>query len=155
MSAHGWPGRALAPLLVAALMVGCATTRPPAALEPGADGRAIVEAYYAAINRRDLLALPAYVSPDVEWYSFLGGERILEVASREGLKEAFEIYFARFTDTRATIEAAWVVGDLVAVREQTEWSDGTLRGSGERLGVFELADGRIVRITYFLPATSP
>jgi len=95
------------------------------------------------------------VSPDVEWYSFLAGERILEVENREGLKEAFETYFARFAETRATIESAWVVGDLVAVRERTQWSDGTLRGSGERLGVFELADGRIVRITYFLPAAAP
>jgi ketosteroid isomerase-like protein len=155
MTTCGRPGWAVAALLLAVLTAGCATTQAPDAHGAAAndDLKAVIEAYYDAINRRDLGVLTAYVTPDVEWYSLVGGERILEVESREGLKDAFETYFGRFTETRATIESAWVVGQLVAVRERTQWSDGTLRGTGERLGVYELASGRIARITYFLPAS--
>lgn len=120
------------------------------------DARAIVEAYYAAINRRDLLVLPAYVTADVAWYSVVDGERLLEVDSREALTEAFETYFARFASTSVNVDSWLSVGDKIAVHEHTYWSDGTTSGGGERLGVFELAGGRIVRVTYFLPdVTTP
>jgi len=132
---------------------GCATVAPVG--ETGSAGPyAIVEAYYQAVNRRDLLVLPAYVAPDVRWYSVIDGEWLLEVDSREDLAEAFETYFARFPQTGARIEDWLRVGDSIAVRERTTWSDGATNGGGERLGVFEVADGRIVRVTYFLPEGS-
>ena len=138
-------------LALAALWVsGCATVAPSGGKKVADEPYAIVEAYYSAVNRRDLLVLPAYVAPDVSWYSVIDGEWLLEVDSREALVEAFETYFARFPQTGAKIEAWLRVGDSIAVRERTNWSDGATGGGGERLGIFETADGRIVRVTYFL-----
>jgi hypothetical protein len=132
---------------------GCATVSPRSGAVSG-EPHAVVEAYYDAVNRRDLLVLPAYVAPDVTWYSVIDGEWLLEVDSREALVEAFETYFARFPQTGAKIEAWLRVGDSIAVRERTSWSDGSQSGGGERLGVFETVEGRIVRVTYFLPEGS-
>ena len=132
---------------------GCATNAPLTAPAAGS-AYEVVAAYYDAVNRRDLLVLPAYVAPDVLWYSVVDGEQLLEVDSREALAEAFETYFARFPQTGATIEDWFSVGATIAVRERTSWSDGATSGRGERLGVFEIAGGRIVRVTYFLPEDS-
>jgi len=147
-------GRALGGVVSVAslLATGCVTTTGGNdARSADAQPRQIVAAYYEAINRRDLLALPAYVAPDVSWYSVIDGERLLEVDSREDLAAAFTTYFERFPETRVSVEAWLEAGEIVAVRERTGWSDGASSGSGERLGVFELEDQRIVRVTYFLP----
>jgi ketosteroid isomerase-like protein len=144
--------RALGAVSLASLLAtGCVTPGSNGARSAEAQPRAIVAAYYEAINRRDLLALPAYVAPDVTWYSIIDGERLLEVDSREALAEAFTTYFARFPETSVRVEAWLAVGTTVAVRERTGWSDGASSGGGERLGVFELEHERIVRVTYFLP----
>jgi hypothetical protein len=110
----------------------------------------IVEQYLAALNRRDLLALTAYVTPDVAWYSVVHGERITELTGREALAKTLASYFAGTQKTQWTIEQATVVAQTVAVRERSQWSADD--GSGDRvsLAVYEIVDGRIARISYFL-----
>jgi ketosteroid isomerase-like protein len=142
-----------AALLLAACTI--APVRPQAGVRDGTEDVRQLEDYYAAINRRDLLVLPAYVTPDVVWYSIIDGERILEVDSREALVEAFRVYFERFAETRAEIASSIAVGDVIAVVERTRSSDGVTMNRGERVGVFEFENGRIARITYFLPSDTP
>jgi ketosteroid isomerase-like protein len=137
-------------MLVTLVFAGCATTTRQA--KPATQSSlAIVEQYVAALNRRDLLALTAYVAPDVEWYSVVDDERILEVTGREALTQTLQRYFAQNQQTHWSIEHATVVDRRVAVRERSQWhsSDGQ---NGERvsLSVYELRDGRIARISYFL-----
>ncbi|HYM35055.1 MAG TPA: nuclear transport factor 2 family protein [Steroidobacteraceae bacterium] len=124
---------------------GCATTRP----QPGLN-QSIVEKYFAALNRRDLLALTLYVSPDVEWYSMVNGERIVEVSGREALTQMLRRYFSEHERTHWSIEHAATVERYVSVSERSQWSEGERNESRMSLGVYEIVDGRIRRIIYFL-----
>jgi limonene-1,2-epoxide hydrolase len=140
-------------LVFAAVMslAGCATTAAPKpAANAEADTLAIVENYFAALNRRDTLALVAYVSPDIEWFSIVDGERIQEVAGRETLVETLRQYFERTVQTHWRIESSSGIGAKLAVTERSDWVEGGVAQSRTTLGVFEFGDGRIRRITYFL-----
>lgn len=143
------PLLSMALLLIASLSAGCATTATESRHTP--TPATVVKSYFAAMNRRDLGVLAAWVSPDVEWFSVAAGERILEVADRDELAQAWRSYFARFATTRVTIESLAAAGDTVAVIERAEWRQGQDSGSRRSVGVFELEGGRIRRITYFLP----
>jgi ketosteroid isomerase-like protein len=110
----------------------------------------VVEQYLAALNRRDLLMLTAYVTPDVEWYSLLNGQYLQEVAGREALATALKTYYAQNQQTLWTIEQSMLVQQKVVVRERSAWRSAA--GPGERISlvVYELRDGRIARISHFL-----
>src|SRR5215831_13645179 len=77
------------------LLAGCAADARRAD-HPKAD---VVDEYIAALNKRDLLLLTAYVTPDVEWRSVVNGEAILEVAGRDALKSMLEKFFAQHERT--------------------------------------------------------
>jgi limonene-1,2-epoxide hydrolase len=136
-----------ASLLLLCLLSACATT-PFKAAAP--TPLAVVEQYQSALNRRDLLVLTAYVTPDVTWYSVVNGERIQEVSGREELLQTLRNYFAQNQQTHWGIEHSTAVKQLVSVRERSQWS--TADSSGERVSlvVYEVRDGRIASITNFL-----
>jgi limonene-1,2-epoxide hydrolase len=131
-----------------ALLSSCAST--PSKQAAPTSPLTIVEHYLSALTRRDLLMLTAYVVPDVTWYSVVKGERITEVTGRAALTTSLTNYFASTQQTEWAIEQAVVVGQTVAVRERSQWRADD--GNGERvsLAVYEIVDGRIARITYFL-----
>src|SRR5690242_6350146 len=61
--------RSAALFAVLSLFLGaCATTRTV-----DTTPRKVVESYLASLTRRDLLALTAYTTIDVEWYTIVGG----------------------------------------------------------------------------------
>jgi len=135
--------------LLACFASGCATTKSKAA--PNSPFT-VVEQYISALNRRDLLVLTAYVAPDLTWYSHVNNERITEVAGREALTKTLASYFANNAQTHWTIEQAVVTGQAVAVRERSQWRADDSSGERVSLAVYEIADGRIARISYFLGA---
>ena len=141
--------RCLVVLVGWSVLSGCAATRSKSS---ESSPLVVVEQYLAALNRRDLLMLTAYVTPDVEWYSMVKGERLKELAGRDALRQALTSYFSQNEDTRWSIEQSMVVEQNIAVRERSEWR--AAEGSGERvtLVAYELRDGRIARITYFVDA---
>lgn len=143
--------RAMLPALCAILLLGCATpphpTRSPTSTTAA---QRLIENYLKATNERDLLVLTAYVTPDFEWISMVGGERILEVQSRESLAATLREYFAQYPTATIKIDKLQVVDDFVVVSEHNEWQTDEGRGERTSLGVYELFDGRIRRVTYFL-----
>jgi len=147
---HAGP-RQMLPLALALVvwLSGCAV-QPGKHSAVQASQRAVVESYLAALNRRDVLALTAYVEPAFEWYSIVNGERVAEVASREELAAMLTRYFEANKTTRWNIEAVSPVGGYLAVDERSEWSEDGRTQSRNTLGVYELHDGRIRRVTYFL-----
>src|SRR5689334_8798739 len=135
--------------LIAVLVVfagGCANTRT---LGPSTPLK-VIEDYLASLNRRDLLALTAYTTVDVEWYSIVDGERIQEVAGRDALANSLKQFFERYAATSWKIESSASLGNRVAVKERSEWTEAGRSQSRTTLGIYELSDGRIRRITYFL-----
>ena len=141
-------------LLISGLVSGCAThssgTSGAGSANHQTSSTTVVENYLAALNRRDLLALTLYLTPDVEWYSALDGERILEVSGREELKQMLTRFFSDHERTLWTPERIEAVENFVAVIERSQWSEGSRMESRDSLGVYELDSGRIRRITYFL-----
>jgi limonene-1,2-epoxide hydrolase len=131
------------------LLTACATAKPSMTDTQNAQRR-VVENYFAALNRRDLLALTLYVTPNIEWYSSVDGERILEVAGREPLKGMLTSYFAQNANTEWRMLDAESTDAFVAVTERTQWQSGAGVQTRTTIGVFQIEDGRIRRITYFL-----
>jgi hypothetical protein len=139
--------RILTVILGLCMLSACATTqRKTAAQSP----LVVVEQYLSALNRRDMLALTAYVAPDVAWFSLVNGERLQEVDGRDALIQTLRTYFAQNQKTTWQIEQSIVVDQKVVLRERSQWRAD--EGSGERVSlvVYELSDGRIARISYFL-----
>lgn len=138
-------------LFSAALIVlGCASVRQSEAAAQSS--LSIVEQYLAALNRRDLLMLTAYVAPDVEWYSIIDGKRLQEVAGRVELAQMLTRYFEQHQRTHWMIEQSSLAANFLAVTERSEWDEGDGTRSRTSLCVYELRDGRIRRMTYFLVA---
>jgi ketosteroid isomerase-like protein len=131
--------------LVVCSLVGCATAQ-----RQSNSSQSVVEKYFAALNRRDLLALTLYVSPDVEWYSMVNSERIVEVSDREALTQMLKRYFSAHERAHWSIERAAAVEHYVSISERSQWSESGRNESRTSLGVYEVVDGRIRRITYFL-----
>ena len=138
-------------LALGLLLSSCAVTARTSRA-PELSSLAVVQDYLAALNRRDLLALTAYVAPDVEWYTTIHGERTTEVSSREALAGLLKRYFSEHSYTQWTIEQSTATGSYLAVVERSEWRDDNAAGSRTSVCVYELADSRIRRITYFLAA---
>jgi ketosteroid isomerase-like protein len=141
--------RAVTMILMALLLGGCAT-QPVKQSTLDSAQYSVIENYFAALNRRDLLPLTAYVTPDFEWVSMVDGERVVEVSSREALSEMLRAYFERNQSPSWRIEAVNASGNVLAVTERTEWVENDATQSRNTLGVYELQDGRIRRVTYFL-----
>ncbi|MBC7983257.1 MAG: nuclear transport factor 2 family protein [Candidatus Obscuribacterales bacterium] len=141
-----------APLIVLVLFVfsGCATLKNTDQDQPQTVAQNLIENYFAATNKRDLLMLTAYVTPDFEWISMVDGERVVEVNSREALAETLRQYFTQYAHSTVALEHLQVAGNFVAVNERSEWRDAKGEGYRTSLGIYELSDGRIRRVTYFL-----
>lgn len=139
----------LAACALAVFLAGCASA-PRSAGERGAE--AVVRNYHAALNRGDLLPLTLYVTPDVEWYTVVDDQRILEVSGREALSEALRAYLARDQEASWGFDVALSHGAFVAVRERSRWRGADGRGERVSLCVYEIHDGRIRRITQYLSA---
>jgi ketosteroid isomerase-like protein len=141
------PGAAL--MTIVMLLTGC-VLQPVKPSKATAAQFAVIQNYIAALNRRDVLPLTAYVTPDFEWVSMVDGERVVEVSSREALTEMLRVYFERNQSPSWRIEAVNASGSVVAVTERAEWIENGAAQARNSLGVYELQDGRIRRATYFL-----
>jgi ketosteroid isomerase-like protein len=136
-------------MMVAMALTGCAAA-PAKQSGTELSQRAVIDNYMAALNRRDLLPLTAYVTPDFEWLSMVNGERVVEVTSREALADMLRAYFERNQNPSWRIESVNASGNMLAVTERVEWIENGASQSRNSLGVYELQDGRIRRVTYFL-----
>jgi limonene-1,2-epoxide hydrolase len=111
---------------------------------------AIIESYFAALNRHDLSVLTLYVTPDFEWYSQVDGERIVEVSGREALSAMLTRYFAESRSAQWSLLHAEPTGPFVATVERSQWNENGGMRSRTGLGVYEIENERIRRVTYFL-----
>jgi len=130
-------------------LTGCAVTGGVARDAEHAP-QTVVSAYLAALNRRDLPVLTAYVAPNVEWYSVVNGERVVEITNREALAQMLTRYFSQHERTQWIVERLESVDQVVAVVERSEWSEEDHVAARTSLAVYEVEAGRIRRMSYFL-----
>lgn len=102
---------------------------------------ACVKASVEAFNKHDAAAVTALYAPDLKWYSVSALE--LEGAARA--REWLEGYFKEYPDVRSELFELSQSGPFVSFRERVTWS----RGSQSSQAVYEVRDGRIVRVWYY------
>ncbi len=109
----------------------------------------VVERYMAAYNAHDVDAMLELVDPGVQWLSVDGDRISVETEGAKALAEAMRGYFEAAPSTRSSIESMMVSGKRVSVRERAHWESSGQSRSQVALAVYEIADGRIVRVWYF------
>lgn len=109
----------------------------------------VVERYMAAYNDHDVDAMLELVDPDIQWLSVDGDRISVETDGAEALAEAMRGYFEAVPSTRSSIESMMVSGQRVSVRERAHWESSGQPRSQAALAVYEISEGRIVRVWYF------
>lgn len=109
----------------------------------------VVERYMAAYNDHDIESMLELVHPDIQWLSIEGDRIRVETEGAEALADAMRGYFEAVPSTRSSIETMMVSGNRVSVRERAHWESSGQARSQAALSVYEIADGRIVRVWYF------
>lgn len=128
--------------LAAALVLAAATAAAQSPYE-------VVERYMAAYNDHDVEAMLELVHPDVQWLTIDGDRIRVETDGADDLAEAMRGYFEAVPSTRSSIESLMVSGKRVSVRERAHWESSGQSRSQAALSVYEIDDGRIVRVWYF------
>lgn len=109
----------------------------------------VVERYLAAYNDHDIEAMLELVDPQVQWLSIDGDRISVETEGAGALAEAMRGYFEAVPSTHSSIESMMVSGKRVSVHERAHWESSGQPRSQAALSVYEIADGRIVRVWYF------
>lgn len=103
----------------------------------------------SAYNAHDIPAMLALVHPDVQWLSVEGDSVSVQTDGAEALAESLQGYFQSIPSSRSTVESMMEAGRFVTVWERAHWERGGKPASQSSLAVYEIADGRIVRIWYY------
>lgn len=145
------------PILMAVLAVllpwSSASTEPAPeamALEPAQT----VEAFIDAFNRRDMAAILELAHPEIEWLSLRAAELSVEARGATALESSLSSYFQGCSSCRSSVEVVAVNGAFVSAVETAHWEASGAPRSQTSLSVYEIAEGRILRVWYF-PAVRP
>lgn len=109
----------------------------------------VVDRYMDAYNAHDVDAMLELVGPEVQWLSIDGDRIRVETEGARALGEAMRGYFESTPSSRSEIEALMVSGNRVSIREKARWRVGDEWREQTALSVYEISDGRIVRVWYF------
>lgn len=148
-------------VLASGLCLCPAAAAPVGAQEPAgpqsalpADPARLVERFVDAFNRRDLEAISALAADSVEWLSVSEAKISTETAGREALLTSLKSYFASCPSCKSTVKILGVTGPFISALERATWTKGSEAKAQESLSVYEVRDGRILRVWYF-PAVKP
>jgi hypothetical protein len=114
-----------------------------------ADNEAIVRAFVDAYNAHDIDAMAAVSDEGIQWVKVESGRASIETDGKPALRAILQRYFAQCPTCRSTLEWTKASGSRVAARERASWTNATGAQSQTSLSVYELRDGRILRVLYF------
>lgn len=104
-----------------------------------------------AFNERDVERLAKNVSENFKWY-YLGSDTLmLEVEGRQNFQQAMEGYFSSFSWVESNITDYVVIGNRITFKEEVSYrtQSGDIATSSS-MGIYEIKDGVITRVWYFL-----
>lgn len=133
-------------LLAAGLAVAAAFASPH---PPQTDHAATVRNFVAAFNARDIDAMLALATDDVEWASVDGAKVGIETAGKDALRASMTSYFKSCSTCRSTVDIKAVTVNRVVAIETASWTAASGPRSQHGLSVYEFTDGRIRRVYYF------
>jgi ketosteroid isomerase-like protein len=109
----------------------------------------VVRQFTEAFNNHDVDAMLEFAHPDIEWGSVQGDTLSMEAAGHAELRQGMDSYFSALPSVRSSIESVMPGERFTGVRERASWeSDGESK-SQSSIAVYEIEDGRILRVTYF------
>jgi hypothetical protein len=108
-----------------------------------------VRRYVEAFNRHDVAAMIAQAAPDVQWHSLIGDSLVTEAAGRVALERGLTSYFRSYPSVRSTLGVLSSNGPYVSGRELVQWEQNGVRKSQASLSVYEIREGRVLRVWYY------
>ena len=141
-----------------ALLAGLLALTPVFALAheedaPRVSQSEIVAAYVDAYNARDIDAMLALMHDEVQWLSVEAESVSVFANGKADLAAQMREYIASTMVTTSEIDAGFVDGRFVAVREIARWNgqDGEPQEQSA-LAIYEIENGLVRRVWYY-PAT--
>jgi uncharacterized protein (TIGR02246 family) len=113
------------------------------------DHAATVRRFVDAFNARDIDAMLALATDDVEWLSVDGAKISVETSGKDALRKSMTAYFKSCPTCRGAVDIRTVTAARVAAVETASWVDANGPRSQQSLSVIEFDEGRIRRVYYY------
>lgn len=113
------------------------------------DPAQLVNSFMAAYNDHDVELLLTYLSDDFRWLSSADGSVTVETSGKEQLSRALTSYFESLPSARSATSDLRVDGAKVTVVEEASWGSGESSRSQCARAVYEVADDKLISVTYF------
>lgn len=111
---------------------------------------AVVRAYVAAFNAKDLDAMMAHVSPGMVWLNVAGDSVTLGGRGVDAFQRLLAVYFREVPTAQSELLAVRALGPWVTTHERTSWSAPTAGASGQSsVVVYEVRAGLVHRVWYY------
>lgn len=110
-----------------------------------------VRDYVAAYNERNVDAMMAMVTDDVQWLSVLGEKLSVESRGKPKLREGMEAYFKALPSAKSELKWVRETSSRVAALEEATWQGKSGVRTQRSLSVYEFRDGLISRVYYYPP----
>jgi hypothetical protein len=111
---------------------------------------AVVTAYVAAFNAKDLDAMMAYVSPGMVWLNVAGDSVTLGGRGVGAFQRLLAGYFREVPTAQSELLAVRATGPWVTTHERTRWSAPPAGAGGQSsIVVYEVRAGLVQRAWYY------
>ncbi|MBA3297772.1 MAG: nuclear transport factor 2 family protein [Acidobacteria bacterium] len=134
-------------MMLLALALSLVVAQPAIPQTP--DHAAIVRRFVDAFNARDIAAMLALATDDVEWASVDGVKVTVETAGKEALRASMTSYFKSCPTCRSTVDIKAVTANRAVAIETASWTAASGPRSQHGLSVYEFKDGHIRRVYYY------
>lgn len=131
---------------IVALAVAASLQATPSQSAPEQQVRSFVEAF----NSRNIEGMLALAADGVQWLSVDGQKLALETEGKDALRASMAKYFQQCPSCKSELVWLKTAGSRVTAQERASWTNRAGAAvSQSSLSVYELKDGRIVRVYYF------
>ncbi len=111
---------------------------------------AVVRAYVAAFNAKDLDAMMAHVSPGMVWLNVEGDSVTVGGRGVDAFQRLLASYFREVPTAQSELLAVRALGPWVTTHERTRWSAPTAEAGGQSsVVVYEVRAGLVHRAWYY------
>lgn len=103
-----------------------------------------------AFNKQDTERLVENISDDFKWFYISADTMLLEVEGKEQFREVMESYFETVKGVHSTIDRYVIDGNRISFKETVKWQSRNCERSQSAMGIYEMKDGKIYRVWYFM-----
>lgn len=111
----------------------------------------VLQKQVEAFNSKDINSLVRNVTQDFKWYYIGSDSLILEVDGQEKFRTSMESYFNFISEVETVIDDYTVEGNKISFKETVHYQTSAGKeGSASAMAIYEIKDGLIFRVWYFL-----